>query len=96
MPGVFEISKASDDNSPTSNISNEIPAEQEENNHAELASNVEEADEDEPTRELTQTDKINRHLLKSFLEHMNGQQFGEQQTPNEESSEGGSQDDADW
>lgn len=95
MPGVFEISKESDENSQTLNISNEIPSEQEEN-PVELTNNVEETEDDGPTRELTQTDKINRHLLKSFLEHMNAQQCSEQQTPNEESSEGGSQENADW
>lgn len=38
-----------------------------------------------PVRELTQTDKINRYMLKSFLEHMN-QQLPHQQFTSESST----------
>lgn len=41
----------------------------------------------ETARELTQTDKINRHLLKSFLEHMKSQHMETEETDDDNSGE---------
>lgn len=79
MPGVFE--QTSDDSPTTANASNDVtmgdanqPDDTEPIDHAigDDAADEPNASADEtPVREMTQTDKINRFMLKSFLEHMN-------------------------
>lgn len=79
MPGVFENT-----NIPNQNISADTPSGQDEeptnpnNQNRDINQEPIGVEEETPVRELTQTDKINRFMLKSFLEHMNNQLSNQQ------------------
>lgn len=83
MPGITDshnekLPNLSNDNQKSSETeeNNEIQAQEPHNNEE---SNGREEPVEQPyeppenVRELTQTDKLNRHLLRSFLEHINSQ-----------------------
>lgn len=97
MPGVFENTN---ENIPNSNISNEPDVEVAEQNTGDANEDVEpepnQVLDEQPVRELTQTDKINRFMLKSFLEHMNNQLSNQQFTASGHSVEDESQEDNEW
>lgn len=68
MPGIYEANTTSSDNVPSeAPVQSESMAES-----VEPSSTHAECDEQEkPSREIDQTDKINKFLLKSFLQHIN-------------------------
>lgn len=80
MPGVFENTKT---NLPSQNNSTDTPNEQPANpinQNLDIEQEPVGVEEESTVRELTQTDKINRFMLKSFLEHMNNQLPNQQVT----------------
>lgn len=88
MPGIFENTN---ENLPPTHLPNNLPVTSNQggqlanDDHSSHNAIQEPIAVDEtttsPVRELTQTDKINRYMLKSFLEHMNQQLPNQQITP---------------
>lgn len=76
MPGIYEA------NSTTECVQSETPVQRETTDEsaeqlASSSSNVENDDQEHPPREVDQTDKINKFLLKSFLQHINSDPINE-------------------
>lgn len=80
MPGIHEDSKSQSDPVEAS------PS----NEHNTQEMNTE---EEQPTRETDQTDKLNKFLLKSFLQHINTQPMT---SPSESDEQESGESTADW
>lgn len=83
MPGIFDAENPSNDQSEavatssTSEATNEMQSEPEE----------------APVREITQTDRVNKFLLRSFLEHINANPIN---VSNESDQQGSDAGNSDW
>jgi len=92
MPGVYE-KLGENCNGTTVEMEDRRPNERE-TMEDEQSNHLGEQTNQENVRELTQTDRINRHLLKSFLEHINSQSI---KLPVDElETEDDPDNDADW
>lgn len=63
MPGIHEANETSE------NVQSEIPVQ--DPSVDEFTAQSSSTEDDQPSRESDQTDKINKFLLKSFLQHIN-------------------------
>lgn len=87
MPGIYEA------NAKSESVQTETPVRSESMNDSaqqSSSSNAENDDEQNPPQEVDQTDKINKFLLKSFLQHINNDQ------PSEPVEEDPNESDGDW
>lgn len=95
MPGIYEA------NSTTECVQSETPVQRETTDESaeQLASssssNAEHDDQEYPPREVDQTDKINKFLLKSFLQHINSDPINEPSEAAEVADTNG-ESDGDW
>lgn len=96
MPGIYEANTASD------SVQSETPVQSEsmeesaaQSSSSSSPSNVENDDQENPPQEIDQTDKINKFLLKSFLQHINNDPINEPSEPAEVRDTNG-ESDGDW
>lgn len=87
MPGIYEANTTTSDNVPS-----ETPV-QSESTAEPSASNAESDEQPNSPREIDQTDKINKFLLKSFLQHINTDPINQ---PAELAEEMPNESDGDW
>lgn len=96
MPGIYEASTASDSVQSETPVQSESSAEQSSPSSSSASpSNVDNDDQENPPREIDQTDKINKFLLKSFLQHINNDPINEPSEPAEVPDTNG-ESDGDW
>lgn len=96
MPGIYEANTASD------SVQSETPVQSEsmeesaaQSSSLSSPSDVENDDQENPPQEIDQTDKINKFLLKSFLQHINNDPINEPSEPAEVQDTNG-ESDGDW
>lgn len=87
MPGIYEASKSSE------NVSSEAVDASPSVDESGVQSSSTESDEQAPQRESDQTDKINKFLLKSFLQHINNHPIN---MPTESVERNSDESDGDW
>lgn len=83
MPGIYEatsetVSESVPSETPVQSETMNEPVEQS------TSSNAESDDQQNPPREIDQTDKINKFLLKSFLQHINNDPVDQSEEPAEQ------------
>lgn len=91
MPGIYEANTSSESVQSETPVQSESMAE----STQQSSSNAENDEQQNPSREVDQTDKINKFLLKSFLQHINSDPIDQpsEEGPNED---GPNESDGDW
>lgn len=99
MPGIYEANTTSESvqsETPVQSESIDESAEQSPSSSSSPSpSNVDNDDQQNPPREIDQTDKINKFLLKSFLQHINNDPIN-QPSESAEIQDANGESDGDW
>lgn len=98
MPGIYEANTTSESVQSETPVQSETmgeSAEQTPSSSSSSLSTVENDDQPNSSREIDQTDKINKFLLKSFLQHINNDPISQPSEPAEVQDSNG-ESDGDW
>lgn len=89
MPGIYEANTSSE------SVQSETPVQNEsmDESMGQSSSTAESDEQQNSTRQIDQTDKINKFLLKSFLQHINSHPLNQPSEPVEENPD---ESDGDW